>query len=34
METIKSYLEAMFANLPNTPEVKKAKAELLNMMED
>ena len=34
METIKSYLEAMFANLPNTPEVKKAKAELLTMMED
>ncbi|MCR5581271.1 MAG: permease prefix domain 1-containing protein [Pseudobutyrivibrio sp.] len=34
METIKSYLEAMFANMPNTPEVKKAKAELLAMMED
>jgi hypothetical protein len=34
METIKNYLEAMFANLPNTAEVKKAKAELLNMMED
>jgi hypothetical protein len=34
METIKNYLEAMFANLPNTPEVKKAKAELLTMMED
>ena len=34
METIKSYLEAMFANLPNTPEVKKAKAELFSMMED
>lgn len=34
METIKSYLEAMFANMPNTPEVKKAKAELLQMMED
>ena len=34
METIKSYLEAMFANMPNTSEVKKAKAELLTMMED
>ncbi|MCR5716410.1 MAG: permease prefix domain 1-containing protein [Lachnospiraceae bacterium] len=34
METIKSYLEAMFANMPNTPEVRKAKAELLQMMED
>ena len=34
METIKNYLEAMFANMPNTPEVKKAKAELLSMMED
>lgn len=34
MDTIKSYLEAMFANLPNTAEVKKAKAELLQMMED
>ena len=34
METIKNYLDAMFANMPNTPEVKKAKAELLTMMED
>lgn len=34
METIKSYLENMFANLPNTPEVKKAKEELWQMMED
>ncbi len=34
METIKNYLETMFANLPNTPEVKKAKDELLQMMED
>lgn len=34
METIKSYLEAMFASMPNTAEVKKAKAELLQMMED
>ena len=34
METIKSYLEAMFANMPNTPEVKKAKDELFSMMED
>ena len=34
METIKNYLEAMFANMPNTPEVNKAKSELLTMMED
>ncbi|MBQ8489289.1 MAG: hypothetical protein IJ535_05835 [Pseudobutyrivibrio sp.] len=34
METIRNYLEAMFANMPNTKEVKKAKAELLTMMED
>lgn len=34
METIKNYLEAMFAGMPDTPEVRKAKAELLSMMED
>lgn len=34
METIKNYLENMFRNLPNTPEVYKAKQELLQMMED
>ncbi len=34
METIKNYLEAMFASMPNTKEVRKAKAELLAMMED
>ena len=34
METIKSYLETMFANMPNTPEVIRAKTELLGMMED
>ena len=34
METIKNYLESMFRNLPNTEEVLKAKAELLQMMED
>lgn len=34
METIKNYLETMFANLPNTESVRKAKAELLQMMED
>ncbi len=34
METIKNYLETMFAGMPNTPEVKKAKDELLTMMED
>lgn len=34
METIKSYLETMFANMPDTPEVIRAKSELLGMMED
>lgn len=34
METIKNYLETMFASMPNTAEVRKAKAELLQMMED
>ncbi len=34
METIKGYLEAMFASMPNTTEVRKAKSELLQMMED
>ena len=34
METIRNYLETMFAGMPNTPEVKKAKDELLTMMED
>lgn len=34
METIKNYLESMFLNLPNTPEVYRAKNELLQMMED
>ena len=34
MEAIRNYLESMFANLPNTPEVIKAKAELWQMMED
>lgn len=34
MEAIRNYLEAMFANLPNTPEVLKAKDELWQMMED
>ncbi len=34
METIKNYLETMFLNLPNTPEVYRAKSELLQMMED
>lgn len=34
MEAIKTYLESMFARLPNTPEVWKAKDELLQMMED
>lgn len=34
METIRSYLETMFLNLPNTPEVYRAKDELWQMMED
>ena len=34
METIRNYLETMFANMPNTPEVRRAKDELLQMMED
>lgn len=34
MEAIRNYLETMFLNLPNTPEVYKAKSELLQMMED
>lgn len=34
METLKNYLESMFASLPNTEEVQKAKSELLQMMED
>ncbi|MCR5196961.1 MAG: permease prefix domain 1-containing protein [Pseudobutyrivibrio sp.] len=34
MDTIKDYLEAMFASMPNTAEVRKAKSELLSMMED
>lgn len=34
MEAIRSYLETMFLNLPNTPEVYRAKDELWQMMED
>lgn len=34
METIKNYLETMFAKLPDTQEVRKARAELWQMMED
>lgn len=34
MEAIRNYLETMFSNLPNTPEVQKAKYELWQMMED
>lgn len=34
MEAIRNYLETMFLNLPNTPEVYKAKDELWQMMED
>lgn len=34
MEIIRNYLESMFASLPNTPEVIRAKDELYSMMED
>lgn len=34
MEIIRNYLENMFANLPLTPEVVRAKNELWQMMED
>ena len=34
METIRNYLETMFAGLPNTPEVLRARDELWQMMED
>lgn len=34
MEVIRNYLESMFAKLPNTIEVQRAKQELYSMMED
>ncbi|MBE6010137.1 MAG: hypothetical protein E7236_05740 [Lachnospiraceae bacterium] len=34
MDTIRNYLESMFAHLPATPEVVRAKTELGQMMED
>lgn len=34
METIRQYLSNMFMNLPETPQVLRAKAELMEMMED
>ena len=34
MEAIKNYLDTMFANLPGTPGVLRAKEELWQMMED
>lgn len=34
METIRNYLETMFLQMPNTPEVQRAKTELYSMMED
>ncbi|MBR3278357.1 MAG: DUF4097 family beta strand repeat protein [Lachnospiraceae bacterium] len=34
MNAIRNYLDNMFRNLPNTEEVRRAKAELLEMMED
>ncbi len=34
MEALRNYLETMFAKMPNTPEVNRAKDELWQMMED
>lgn len=34
MDIIKTYLDNMFQNLPNTPQVQRAREELLQMMED
>lgn len=34
MEAIREYLNNLFMNLPETPEVLRAKAELMEMMED
>ncbi|WP_313127168.1 permease prefix domain 1-containing protein [Proteiniclasticum ruminis] len=34
MDTIRTYLENMFLHLPKNPEVRRAKEELLSMMED
>ena len=34
MEAIRNYLDQMFANLPGTPSVLRAKEELWQMMED
>lgn len=34
METILNYLDTMFLNMPDTPQVRKAKEDLAGMMED
>ena len=34
MEVLKNYLETMFAKMPETDDVKRAKQELWSMMED
>ncbi len=34
MEVIKNYLETMFKNIPDTEEARRAKEELLSMLED
>ncbi len=34
MDAIRNYLENMFLSLPDTPEIRRAKNELLQMMED
>lgn len=34
MDIIKTYLDNMFQNLPNTPQVQRAREELFQMMED
>ena len=34
METIKNYLDTMFQNLPDSPEIRRVKEDLLASMED
>ena len=34
MEAIREYLSNLFMNMPETPDVLRAKAELMEMMED
>lgn len=34
METIRNYIDNLFRSYPHTPKVQKARAELLEIMED